>query len=215
MLLNLFAQVGDRALRRDPQELGEGEAGHRLDGGRQRRRAGEPAQEVEPPIAHHLVDEVLGGRRQDEARRPADQEEAETERQPPAPCPDEIPRLAPARRHLRPLPGEEAGRRLAVRLGTLCLLAQNAFPQCAAATSREAAKFLGYDVFVPELPDLTIYLEALEERVVGTRLEGVRLKSPFLVRTVEPKMSEFVGRELVRCGASASVWCSVSTRTFT
>jgi formamidopyrimidine-DNA glycosylase len=47
---------------------------------------------------------------------------------------------------------------------------------------------------VPELPDLTVYLEALERRVVGQRLEHVALQSPFLLRSVEPPLSAAVGR---------------------
>jgi formamidopyrimidine-DNA glycosylase len=47
---------------------------------------------------------------------------------------------------------------------------------------------------VPELPDLTVYVEALRTRVVGTRLEGVRLGSPFLLRTVDPPLDRAFGR---------------------
>jgi formamidopyrimidine-DNA glycosylase len=50
---------------------------------------------------------------------------------------------------------------------------------------------------VPELPDLTVYIEALEARVLGQRLEGVRLASPFLLRSVEPPLAAFTGREVV------------------
>jgi formamidopyrimidine-DNA glycosylase len=39
---------------------------------------------------------------------------------------------------------------------------------------------------MPELPDLTVYLEALEARIIGHRLERVLLPSPFLLRTAEP-----------------------------
>jgi formamidopyrimidine-DNA glycosylase len=39
---------------------------------------------------------------------------------------------------------------------------------------------------MPELPDVTVYREALEQRIVGRRLEHVLLQSPFLLRTVEP-----------------------------
>ena len=39
---------------------------------------------------------------------------------------------------------------------------------------------------MPELPDLTVYIEALEARIVGQRLERVVVKNPFLLRTVEP-----------------------------
>jgi formamidopyrimidine-DNA glycosylase len=49
---------------------------------------------------------------------------------------------------------------------------------------------------VPELPDLTIYVEALRVRVVGTRLEGVRLGNPFLLRTVDPPLDRAFGRSV-------------------
>ena len=52
---------------------------------------------------------------------------------------------------------------------------------------------------MPELPDLTVYIEALEERLVGATLDDVQLASPFLLRTVEPKMDELLGRELKSC----------------
>jgi len=42
---------------------------------------------------------------------------------------------------------------------------------------------------MPELPDVTIYLEALHPRVVGQRLERVRIGNPFLVRTIDPPVS--------------------------
>ncbi|MEX2114789.1 MAG: DNA-formamidopyrimidine glycosylase family protein [Pirellulales bacterium] len=47
---------------------------------------------------------------------------------------------------------------------------------------------------MPELPDITIYLEALERRVVGRRLEHIRVNSPFLVRTFDPPLEEAKGR---------------------
>ncbi|HEX9829333.1 MAG TPA: DNA-formamidopyrimidine glycosylase family protein [Bacteroidota bacterium] len=49
---------------------------------------------------------------------------------------------------------------------------------------------------MPELPDLTIYIESLESRIVGQRLEKIRLASPFLLRTVEPPLSEANGRTI-------------------
>ena len=39
---------------------------------------------------------------------------------------------------------------------------------------------------MPELPDLTVYLEALQQRLVGRRLERVLIVSPFLLRTAVP-----------------------------
>jgi formamidopyrimidine-DNA glycosylase len=52
-------------------------------------------------------------------------------------------------------------------------------------------------VEMPELPDLTIYVEALEDRIVGQRLERVSLRSPFVLRTVTPAIQSAEGR-LVR-----------------
>jgi formamidopyrimidine-DNA glycosylase len=49
---------------------------------------------------------------------------------------------------------------------------------------------------MPEIPDLTVYVEALEERVVGAELEDVRIVSPFLLRTVTPPVSELVGKRV-------------------
>ena len=50
---------------------------------------------------------------------------------------------------------------------------------------------------MPELPDVTAYVEALRERVVGYPLEGVRLASPFVLRTVTPKASDLAGKKLL------------------
>jgi formamidopyrimidine-DNA glycosylase len=47
---------------------------------------------------------------------------------------------------------------------------------------------------MPELPDVTIYLEALAPRVVGARLETIRLASLFLVRTVDPPLERAAGK---------------------
>lgn len=50
---------------------------------------------------------------------------------------------------------------------------------------------------MPELPDVVVYVEALEARVKGRRLEGVRLASPFLLRSVDPPLAEFVGKRVL------------------
>src|SRR5688572_29879267 len=50
---------------------------------------------------------------------------------------------------------------------------------------------------MPELPDITIYLEALEKRILHTRLQRVQLASPFLLRTAAPPISEVEGKEVV------------------
>jgi formamidopyrimidine-DNA glycosylase len=47
---------------------------------------------------------------------------------------------------------------------------------------------------MPELPDITVYVESLEARLVGQTLERVRLASPFLLRSVEPPVTEAAGR---------------------
>ncbi len=49
---------------------------------------------------------------------------------------------------------------------------------------------------MPELPDVTVYLEALERRILGRRLERLRLASPFLVRSVTPPMREAEGKRV-------------------
>jgi len=50
---------------------------------------------------------------------------------------------------------------------------------------------------VPELPDVVVYLEALERRILGRRLKGVRLASPFVLRTVAPPVSALAGRRVL------------------
>jgi len=56
---------------------------------------------------------------------------------------------------------------------------------------------------MPELPDITIYIEALEARIRGARLERVRVVGPFLLRTVSPPIQVTEGKtvtELRRLG---------------
>ena len=50
---------------------------------------------------------------------------------------------------------------------------------------------------MPELPDIAVYVEALERRIVGARLERVRIVSPFLLRTVEPAATSVEGKKVV------------------
>src|SRR5438874_13242009 len=47
---------------------------------------------------------------------------------------------------------------------------------------------------MPELPDVTVYIEALEPRLRGARLERVRLLSPFVLRSVDPPLAAAAGR---------------------
>ena len=51
---------------------------------------------------------------------------------------------------------------------------------------------------MPELPDLTIYLEALNRVAVGRRLEQIRLGDPFVLRTADPPVSVLHGQQLMR-----------------
>ncbi len=49
---------------------------------------------------------------------------------------------------------------------------------------------------MPELPDVEVYVERLRERVMGRPLEGIRLASPFLLRSFDPKVGDVVGHEV-------------------
>jgi len=50
---------------------------------------------------------------------------------------------------------------------------------------------------LPELPDVVVYLEALERRILGRRVSGVRLLSPFVLRTVEPPITALYDRQVL------------------
>jgi formamidopyrimidine-DNA glycosylase len=52
-------------------------------------------------------------------------------------------------------------------------------------------------VRVPELPDITVYREALAARVVGHTLRGVHVATPFVLRSVEPPLASFAGRQII------------------
>jgi len=53
---------------------------------------------------------------------------------------------------------------------------------------------------MPELPDVTVYVEALA-RCIGARvLDAVRIASPFLVRTVDPPIRDLAGRRVAAIG---------------
>jgi formamidopyrimidine-DNA glycosylase len=49
---------------------------------------------------------------------------------------------------------------------------------------------------MPELPDIRVYCEALEQRILGTTLTAIRLGNPFLLRSVSPQPSELTGRNV-------------------
>src|SRR5215469_10035395 len=50
---------------------------------------------------------------------------------------------------------------------------------------------------MPELPDITIYIEALERRILGHSLKQSRLLSPFLLRTAVPPIENICGRRVI------------------
>jgi formamidopyrimidine-DNA glycosylase len=61
---------------------------------------------------------------------------------------------------------------------------------------------------VPELPDIVVYIEALEPRILNQTLEHVRVVSPFLLRTATPPLSAVEGksvRELRRMGKRIAI----------
>jgi formamidopyrimidine-DNA glycosylase len=61
---------------------------------------------------------------------------------------------------------------------------------------------------VPELPDIVVYIDALEKRILGQPLEHVRLASPFLLRSVDPPLSRVEGktvRQLRRIGKRIAI----------
>jgi len=68
---------------------------------------------------------------------------------------------------------------------------------------------------MPELPDVVVYVEALESRLVGRRLESIRLGHPFLLRSVEPPIESAEGRTVeaverigkrIAIGLSGELW---------
>jgi formamidopyrimidine-DNA glycosylase len=74
---------------------------------------------------------------------------------------------------------------------------------------------LGQTLAMPELPDVTIYVEALEQRIVGQCLERIILPSPFLLRTAVPPIQTAQGRRVkqvrrigkrVAIGLEADLW---------
>lgn len=61
---------------------------------------------------------------------------------------------------------------------------------------------------MPELPDITIYIEALESRILGQQLNRVRVAGPFVLRTVIPPLTALEGRsvrELRRIGKRIAI----------
>src|SRR5208282_2362672 len=68
---------------------------------------------------------------------------------------------------------------------------------------------------MPELPDIAAYISALEPRIVGQRIEQMRLASPFLLRTAQPPLTDVEGRlvqevrrigKRIAIGVEGDVW---------
>jgi formamidopyrimidine-DNA glycosylase len=49
---------------------------------------------------------------------------------------------------------------------------------------------------LPELPDITVYIETLRARILGQEIRGARALNPFVLRTVEPPLSAVVGKQV-------------------
>ena len=62
---------------------------------------------------------------------------------------------------------------------------------------------------MPESPDITVYLECLRPRIEGQVLQQVDLASPFLLRSVDPPVAEFLGQPIrgLRRQGKRIVWC--------
>jgi formamidopyrimidine-DNA glycosylase len=71
---------------------------------------------------------------------------------------------------------------------------------------------------VPELPDVTLYVEALRERILGRRLERVSIRGPFLLRSAAPPVTATEGRAVqdirrvgkrIAIGVEGDVWLAL------
>jgi formamidopyrimidine-DNA glycosylase len=51
---------------------------------------------------------------------------------------------------------------------------------------------------VPELPDIIVYVDALKKRILGERLDRMRVASPFLLRTATPPLTDAEGKSVVQ-----------------
>ena len=57
---------------------------------------------------------------------------------------------------------------------------------------------------MPELPDIVVYIEALERFLGGKAIKNIQLRSPFVVRTFEPDLLDAVGKTLLASNVSAN-----------
>jgi len=51
---------------------------------------------------------------------------------------------------------------------------------------------------MPELPDITVYLDALDQRILNKTLQNLRIASPFLLRTAAPPLADTFGKEVLQ-----------------
>lgn len=54
---------------------------------------------------------------------------------------------------------------------------------------------------MPELPDIVVYIESLDERILGKTLMDVRLGSSFVLRSVDPPINAAAGKTVETCAA--------------
>ena len=80
-----------------------------------------------------------------------------------------------------------------LRLGWQCWILG-----CPDTSSDALGLFESWLISVPELPDIVVYIEALEKRVLGQTLEKVRIVSSFLLRTADPPLSKVEGKAVVQ-----------------
>src|SRR5580658_8132335 len=73
-------------------------------------------------------------------------------------------------------------------------MARSASSRCPLRPS--AVMFESRDASLPELPDITVYLQALQSRLLGARLESTRITHPFLLRSVAPPLAALHGRRV-------------------
>lgn len=96
-------------------------------------------------------------------------------------------------------PARREPRAFGARAAKNCDFSAHASPWPAAENARHCTIVLQrFTHRMPELPDIAVYIEALEKRILGQTLEGVRVVSPFLLRTVAPPLASASGKKVLR-----------------
>jgi formamidopyrimidine-DNA glycosylase len=70
-------------------------------------------------------------------------------------------------------------------------------PGAVADLKFEILNNLKSEITMPEFPDIVVYIEALEKRILGVRLDHIRIASPFLLRTAVPPLTAIEGQEVI------------------